>query len=61
MATIDVDALRRHLEDYYGTALFNGFPAAIMDLADLSRMSGRELCQLAESLGVDLRRFEVRG
>ena len=61
MATIDVDALRRYLEDYCGSAMFNGFPAALLDVADISRVSGCELCQKAEAMGVDLRRFEVKG
>ncbi len=59
MARIDVDALREYLRDYCGTAMFNGFPAAIIDLGDIDRMDGRELCQLAERLGVDLQRFVV--
>lgn len=59
MATIDVDALRQHMEDEFGTAMFNGFPAALIDLADVSSMDGRELCEYAESQGVDLREFEV--
>ncbi|WP_248922861.1 hypothetical protein [Olsenella intestinalis] len=59
MATIDVDALREYLEDYVGTAAFNGFPAAVLDLSDIEHMDGYELCQKAEELGVDLRRFEV--
>ena len=59
MATIDVDALREYLEDYVGTAAFNGFPAAVLDLSDIECMDGYELCQKAEELGVDLRRFEV--
>ena len=57
--TIDVDALREYLRDYYGTAMFAGFGPALLDLADLDRMDGVELCRLAEQLGVDLRRFEV--
>lgn len=59
LATIDVDALRDYLRDYCGTAMFGGFPAALLDLADIDRMGGRELCQLAERMGVDLRRFEI--
>ena len=58
--TVDIDALREYLRDYYGTALFAGFTPALLDLADLDRMSGNELCRLAERLGVDLHRFEVR-
>lgn len=59
MATIDVDKLRDYMTDYFGTAMFNGFPAAVLDLSDIERMSGHELCQKAESLGIDLRNFEI--
>ena len=59
MALIDVDALRDYLEDYCGTAVFNGFPTALVDLADVSGMSGYELCEKAEELGIDLERFVV--
>ena len=60
MATIDVDELRDYMKDYCGTAMSNGFPAALLDVADVDRMSGRELCEKAESMGVDLYKFEVR-
>lgn len=59
MATIDVDALRAYLVDYFGTATFNGFPAAVVDLSDVERMDGYELCRLAEELGIDLRQFAL--
>lgn len=59
LATIDVDALRDYLRDYYGTAMMGGFPAAVLDLADVDSLDGYALCQLAEREGVDLRRFEV--
>lgn len=59
MALIDIDALRAYLLDYCGTALFSGFPAALLDVADIERMSGEELCRKAEELGIDLRRFVV--
>lgn len=59
MATIDVDALRSYMEDYLGTAMFSGSPAALLDLADIQAMGGYELCEKAEELGIDLRRFEV--
>lgn len=44
MATIDVDKLRDYMTDYFGTAMFNGFPAVILDLSDIECMSGYELC-----------------
>ena len=60
MATIDVDELRNYMKNYCGTAAFSGFPAAILDVIDVGRMNARELCEKAESMGVDLRRFEIR-
>lgn len=59
MATIDVDKLRAYLLDYCGTAMMSGFPAAILDVADIERASGVELCRIAERLGVDFRQFVV--
>ncbi len=59
MALIDVDELRDCLEDYYGTAMFGGFPAAVIDLAESEDMSGEELCRKAEELGIDLRKFVI--
>ena len=59
MATIDVDELRDYLLDYCGTAMMSGFPAAVLDVADIERATGHELCRIAESMGVDLRKFTV--
>lgn len=59
MALIDIDALRDCLLDCCGTAMFSGFPAALLDVADIERMSAEELCRKAEELGVDLRRFVI--
>lgn len=60
MTKIDVDELRDYMRDYCGTAMFSGFPAALLDIAEIDRMNGQELCKKAESMGVDLRKFEVR-
>lgn len=59
MAQIDVDNLRAHLIDVCGTAMFNGLPAALLEIDDIERMPGEELCREAEALGIDLRRFIV--
>ena len=56
---IDVRRLRRDMKDYYGTAMFNGFPMAVMDLSKVERMSDRELVELAQKNGVDLRKYMV--
>ena len=54
MATIDVDALREHLRDYYGTAMMGGLWPAVADLGEVDALEGRELCERAEGLGIDL-------
>jgi len=59
MAFIDTGSLREYMEDYAGSAMFSGFPGAIVDLAEVERMDDRQLCRKAESMGVDLRRFVI--
>lgn len=59
LVDIDVDALRAYLLDYCGTAMFSGFPVVVLDVADIERASGEELCRIAERLGIDLRKFAV--
>lgn len=59
MATIDIDALREYLRDYYGTAMMGGLWAAAADLGEVDALDGYELCELAERLGVDLHRFAI--
>ena len=44
--------------DEFGSAVFNGFPAAVMDAWEIENMDGYELCRKAENLGIDLRRFQ---
>lgn len=56
---IDIDALRDYLMDYCGSAIFSGFPAAIIGVTEIESVDGYELCQIAEQLGVNLRQFEV--
>ncbi len=57
---IDVNRLRRDLKDYFGTAMFNGFPMAVMDLSNVERLSDSELIQLAQKNGIDLRKYIIR-
>lgn len=56
---IDIDALRDYLMDFCGSAIFSGFPAAIIGVTEVESADGYELCQIAEQLGVNLRQFEV--
>ena len=57
--TIDIDALRDYLKDYYGTAIFAGMPAAIIDVSKVERASPEELVRIAMKENVDLSMFTV--
>lgn len=52
MDELDKEALRERLMDECGTAMFGGFPAALLDVADIESASGDELLKMAERLGV---------
>ena len=56
---IDIDKLRRDMMDDYGTAMSSGFPMAVADLSRVERMSDRELVELAQKKGVDLRKYII--
>ena len=56
---VDVRRLRRDLKDYFGTAMFNVSPMAIMDLSKVERASDREIIELAQANGFDLRKYIV--
>ena len=56
---IDINRLRKDLMDDYGSAMFSGFPMAVMDLAKIERMSDSELVELAQKKGVDLRKYII--
>ena len=57
--TIDIEALRRDLEDYFGTAAFSGLPMAIMDLSKVENASSEELVRIAVKNGFDLTKYRV--
>ena len=56
---IDARRLRRDLKDYFGTAMFNVSPIAIMDLSKVERASDREIIEIAQANGFDLRKYIV--
>ncbi len=49
-----MDRIRQDLTDYYGTAMFNGNPAAIIDLAKVERASDAELINIARKNGFEV-------
>ena len=56
---IDINRLRRDMLDDYGTAMFSGFPMAVMDVSRVERMSDQELLELAQKNGIDLRKYAL--
>jgi hypothetical protein len=55
---MDLKRLRNDLIDYYGSAMFSGFPMAMMDLADIERMTEVKLVKTAKELGFDMSKYE---
>lgn len=54
---INTDKLRKDMIDNYGTAMFNGFPMAIMDLSKAEKASEQELIRMAKNQGVNLDKY----
>lgn len=54
----DVDAIRDILEDYYGTAMMNASPFAMVDLIDLSNKSDYEILCMAINMGIDIEEYQ---
>ena len=57
MQEIDFDRLREDLIDYFGTAMFNGFPVAVMDVTKVEMASNEQLIQIAYQNGFDLNNY----
>ncbi len=56
---IDISKLRSDLEDYYGSAMFSGFPAAVVELSQVECASPQELVELSRRAGFDLNDYEA--
>lgn len=54
---LDTNQLRKDLMDYYGTAMNNGFPMAVIDLGKAERASEQELIRIAKEEDFDLNRY----
>ena len=52
------ERLRADLRDYFGTAMFNGNPMAMMELEEVERASGEELRRMAPRVGIDPARYD---
>ena len=57
--TIDIEALRNDLINYFGTAMsFN--PMAVMDLTEVEKASPEKLIDIALNNGFNLSDYEVK-
>ena len=64
MNEIDYEKLREDLIDYYGTASYNGFPMAIIELSNVENASYEELINIAIKNNFNLNNYkkeEIRG
>ena len=57
MQEIDFERLREDLVDYFGSAMFNGFPMAVVDVTKVETASNEQLIQIAQSNGFDLNNY----
>ena len=58
MRNIDVDKLRKEMEDDDFAGAFSGMPAMFVDAWDIERMSDEEVIRKAKEEGIDLSDFE---
>lgn len=56
---IDIEKLRKDLIDYYGTAMFNASPLAIIELSKVENASPQELINIALKNNFDLTEYET--
>lgn len=54
---IDVERLRNDMMDYYGTAIFNDFAMAAMNVEFIEIASDQDLIAIAQKEGVDLSKY----
>lgn len=56
---IDIERLRRDLIDYFGTAMYNGSPQAIIELSRIENASPSELINIAQNNGFDINDYVI--
>lgn len=54
---IDIDRLREDILDYYGTAMFNDFAMAAMNVQFIEMALDQDLIAIAQKEGVDLTKY----
>ena len=60
LVEIDIDRLRKDVENYYMSGfVVTGFGAAFMEASDVKKVSDEELIEMAQKAGFDLRKYIV--
>lgn len=57
MDDIDIEKLRQYIIDYYGTAMINSSPTAMMDLLEVENASNEKVFSLALKNNINLNNF----
>lgn len=58
---IDIETLRKDLLDYFGTAMLNVSPLAILELSKIERADDEQIIQLAINNNFDLNQYTYKG
>lgn len=58
MSNINILKLKKDLMDYFGTAVFNGMPNAVIELSKINNASDSQIINLALNIGFDLSEYE---
>jgi len=54
---IDTEKLREDLKEYFGTAVTDGSPLAMMDLVQVENANTAELLSIANRNGIDISKY----
>lgn len=57
---IDIEKLRQDLINYFGTAMYNASPLAILELTKIKRASSQELINIALKNNFDLTEYQIK-
>ena len=57
MSNYNIRAIKRELMDYFGTAMTEGMPMAMVDLGRLEKLSDDELVELARQNGINVEKY----
>lgn len=59
MIEFDIENLRNDLVNYFGTAMTNSFPMAVIDLNRVMSASSEELIKIAKANGFNLNNYII--